>query len=93
MEIQKKFFPSILPENEITYFGHLEGIISAVDEHCNILITRKPTCYDFRIATSLPKYNNMLIEQLINFHNVFNIHLDFSKSIKTSSVIAFKINL
>jgi len=44
-------------------------------------------------ATSLPKYNNSLIEELIKFHNMFNIRLDFSKSIKTTGTIAFKIIL
>jgi len=93
MEIQRKFFPKIMKDNDEIYFAHLEGIISSVDEYANMLITKKQQSYDFRIASSLPKYNNMLIEQLINFHNVFNIKLIFSKSMKTSGTIAFKIKI
>jgi len=93
MEIQRKFFPKIMTDNDEIYFAHLEGIISSVDEYANMLITKKQQSYDFRIASSLPKYNNMLIEQLINFHNVFNIKLIFSKSMKTSGTIAFKIKI
>lgn len=91
MIIKKKFFPSILKDNEAAYFAHLEGIISSVDEYCSVQITRNPTKYKFRIATSLPKYNNMLIEELFKFHNLFNIKLDISKSIKSSGTIAFDI--
>ena len=91
MEIQRKFFPKIMDDNDETYFAHLEGIICSVDEHSSMMVTKQPDSYSFRIATSLPKYNNMLIEQLINFHNVFDMKLIFSKSMKTSGTIAFKI--
>jgi hypothetical protein len=38
-------------------------------------------------------YNNMLIEEILKFCNMFNIRIDMSKSIKTSSVITFEITL
>lgn len=93
MEIQKKFFPSILLDNEQNYFAQIEGVISSVDELCNVLITKKADCYDFRIATSLPMYNNMLIEELIKYHNLLNIRLELSKSIKSTGTVQFKVNL
>jgi hypothetical protein len=93
MEIQRKFFPSIQAENEITYFAHLEGVIGSVDELCSLMITRTTQAYSFRIAPSHPKYNNMLIEELLKFHNMFKIRLDMSKSIKTSGTIVFRITL
>ena len=70
-----------------------EGVISSIDEHSSMMITKQPESYAFRIAPSLPKYNNMLIEQLINFHNMFGIRLIFSKSIKSSGTIVFKIEI
>jgi len=91
MLVNRKFFPKILLENEITYFAHLEGVISSVDELSSLQITKTDGSYIFRIAPSLPKYNNMLIEELIKLHNLFNIRLIFSKSIKTTGTIAFKI--
>ena len=92
MEIEKKFF-SILTENEINYFAQLEGVLSSVDELCCLQITRTPYNYNFRIAPSLPKYTNNIIEELIKFHNLFSIHLDFSKSMKTCAAINFKLSL
>ena len=80
-----------MSDNEAIYFAHLEGVISSVDEYCNVQITRTSDKYKFRIATSHPKYNNMLIEELFKFHNLFNIKLDMSKSIKSSGTIAFDI--
>jgi hypothetical protein len=56
-------------------------------------VIKHPRAYSFRIAPSLPKYTNTLIEELFKFHNMFQIKLNMSKSIKTSAVIAFEITL
>ena len=93
MQINKRFFPEVMQDNETMYFAHLQGIIDSVDELSTMEITKKPTAYHFRIATSLPKYNDMLLEEILKFHNMFHIKLNMSKSIKTSSVITFEINL
>ena len=82
-----------MQDNEMNYFAHLEGLIDSIDELSSMEITKKPNAYQFRIATSLPKYNNMLIEELLKFHNMFHIKLNMSKSIKTSATITFEINL
>lgn len=93
MQIHRKFFPEVMQDNEMNYFAHLEGIIDSIDELSSMEITKKPTAYHFRIATSLPKYNDMLIEELLKFHNMFHIKLNMSKSIKTSATIVFEIEL
>ena len=93
MEINKKHFPKLMQDNDETFLAHLEGVISSVDELCSLEITKSLESYRFRIATSLPKYNNMVIEEILKFCNMFHIRLDMSKSIKTTSVISFEINL
>jgi hypothetical protein len=93
MQINRRFFPEVLPDNEITYFAHLEGVISAVDELSTLEITKNPYSYHFRLAPSLPKYNEMLLQEILKFHNLFQIKLNLSKSIKTSATIVFEINL
>lgn len=93
MQVNTKFFPEVMQDNEMSYFAHLEGIIDSIDELSSMEITKKPTAYHFRIATSLPKYNNMLIEELLKFHNMFHIKINMSKSIKTSATIVFEIEL
>ena len=93
MEILRKFFPSILTENDSAYFAHLEGVIGSVDELCSLQITRSPESYSFRLASSHPKYNDMLIQELLQFHTLFKIRLELSKSIKTTGTIVFKIKL
>ena len=82
-----------MQDNEMSYFAHLEGLIDSIDELSSMEITRKPNAYQFRIATSLPKYNNMLIEELLKFHNMFHIKLNMSKSIRTSATIVFEITI
>jgi len=93
MEINRKFFPAVIPDNESAYFAHLEGIIDSIDELSSLEITKKPKAYHFRLAPSLPKYNEMLLQELLKFHNLLNIHLELSKSIKSSGTIVFEINL
>ena len=93
MTISKRFFPEIMQDNEIAYFAHLEGVINSVDELSSLEITKTPTAYHFRLVPSLPKYNPMLLEELLKLHNIFHIKLNLSKSIKTSANIAFEINL
>ena len=93
MQIKKKFFPKVMKHNDEVYFAHLEGIIDSIDELCSMEVVRHPRAYSFRIAPSLPKYTNSLIEELFKFHNLFQIKLNMSKSIKTNAVIAFEITL
>jgi hypothetical protein len=93
MYIIKKYFPEVMADNETVYFNHLFGVIESVDELCSMEITRKPEAYHFRIATSLPKYNEMLLQEILKLHNLFNIRLNLSKSIKSSATIVFDIEL
>jgi len=93
MEINRKHFPKIMQDNDEVFLAHFEGIVNSVDELCSLEITKLSSSYKFRIAPSLPKYNNMLIEEILKFCNMFQIRLDMSKSIKTTSVISFEINL
>jgi hypothetical protein len=93
MQINKKFFPEVMQDNELAYFAHLEGIIASVDELSTLEITKNPHSYHFRLAASVPMYNQMLLEELLKFHNLFHIKLDLSKSIKSSATIVFEINL
>ena len=92
MEIVKKFFPSVMPENESVYFAALLGVIESVDELASLEIVKTPQSYLFRLIPSLPKYTNLIIEELIKFHNLIGIRLDMSKSIKTSATITFSIS-
>jgi hypothetical protein len=93
MTINKRFFPEVMPDNETAYFAHLEGIISAVDELSSLEITKNPESYHFRLAPSLPMYNDMLLQEILKFHNIFQIKLKLSKSIKSSATIVFEISL
>jgi hypothetical protein len=93
MQINKKFFPEVMQDNEIAYFAHLQGIIDSIDELSTLEITKNPNSYHFRLAPSLPKYNEMLLQEILKFHNMFQIRLSLSKSIKSSATITFEINL
>jgi hypothetical protein len=93
MKINKRFFPEILQDNEELYFVYLEGILSSVDEYASLEITKAPYAYHFRLAPSLPKYSEMLLQEILKLHTFFKIRLDLSKSIKTSGTITFSIEL
>jgi hypothetical protein len=93
MQVNKRFFPKRIPDNDEIFIASLLGVIESVDELSSVEITKKPSSYHFRIAASLPKYNDMLIEEILKFHNLFGIRIDMSKSIKTTSIITFEIIL
>lgn len=93
MEIVKKFFPEVMKDNDMIYFARLEGVIDSIDELCTLQITKNSHSYQFRIAPSHPKYTEMLLEEILKFHNVYKIRLNLSKSIKTSGTISFEITL
>lgn len=92
MEIVYKHF-NIIPDNEMNYFAQLKGVLESVDEYSSMQITRTPSHYLFRLTPSTPSYTNNIIEELNKYHNLLNIRVKFSKSIKTTSVINFKIKL
>lgn len=93
MQLNKKFFSEVMQDNELAYFQHLEGIIDSVDELSTLEITKNPHSYHFRLASSHPKYNPLLLEEILKLHNVFQIKLNISKSIKSSATIVFEITL
>jgi len=93
MQIQTKFFPQVMPDNELAYLAHLKGLIESVDELSTLEITKNPSSLNFRLAPSLPMYNDMLLEELLKFHNMLQIQLNLSKSIKSSATIVFNISI
>jgi hypothetical protein len=93
MLVIRKFFPSVMQDNDSIYLASLQGALEAVDEFSEMEIVRTPTTYNFRLIPSLPKYTNILIEELIKFHNIIGIRMNMGKSIKSTAVITFSIEL
>jgi DNA-binding phage protein len=93
MQVNRRHFPKLMQDNDETFIASLLGVVESVDELSSVEITKKPLSYHFRIAASLPRYNDMLIEEILKFHNLFGIRIDMSKSIKTTSIITFEITL
>ena len=93
MKIHKKFFPAVVQDNELAYFAHLQGVIDSVDELSTLEVIKNPTSLHFRLAPSLPKYNELLLEEILKLHNMLQIQLSLSKSIKSSATITFEIEM
>lgn len=93
MQINRRHFPEIIPDNEEIFFAHLEGIVDSVDELAILEITKNSESYSFRLVPSVPRYNTSLITEILRFHNLFGIQINMSKSIKTSGTIYFEIQL
>ncbi len=94
MEVQGRHFEQILPDNEILYLELLQAVLESVDELCNLEVTKLKNSYSFRIAPSTQLYVNPLLKEVLALNNQFHIHLELSKSIKTSGgTISFEISL
>jgi hypothetical protein len=92
-ELHKKGFTKILSDNDEVYMQHLIAVIESVDEYSSLQITNTFNKIHFRLAPSLPKYNELLLQEILKLHNIFQIRLNLSKSIKTSGTINFDISL
>jgi hypothetical protein len=83
-EIHRKGFIQLLSDNDEVFLSHISAIIESVDEYAAMEITKAPDAFHFRLVASLPKYNKMLLEEILKLHNMF---------IKTSVTINFAINM
>ena len=80
-------------DNDDVFLAHFEGVLNSCDELCSLEITKLPDSYRFRIAPSLPKYHDLIIEEILKLCNMFHITIDMSKSMRTTAVISFNISL
>ena len=62
------------------------------NELSTLEITKNPNSYHFRLAPSIPMYTDMLLEEILKLHNIFQIKLSLSKSIKSSATITFELD-
>lgn len=86
-------FPAIIPDNEMSYFSFLMGYIESIDVECTVQVTRKlDQGINVRIAPSHPMLLETLIQKVKDFHNLYGIKVDFSKSMKTGININYTIN-
>jgi hypothetical protein len=90
MNIQRNSL-GILSDNEESYISLLSGVLESIDEYCSLMVTRSPESFLFRIAPSSPIYINTLVKEITNLHNLFKIRVDFSKSMKNTCSLSFKI--
>lgn len=90
MDITYYDFP-VIRDNDRIYFHLLESVINSIDELSTMEIRRNLEDYSFRIALSDKDYIKALIKELNSFHNLLHLHIIYSKSIKSSTSIAFKI--
>lgn len=89
---QKKHF-DIIPDNDEVYFEYLLGVLEAIDEYTHIQATKIASGYNIRISASAVKYNSAVLKELLRLHTLLGLHIDISKSIKSSGVISYKILL
>ena len=83
----------IVKDNDLTYFSILEAVVNSIDELSTLEIRKNTSNYSFRLSLSEPIYISPLIKELNSLHNMMKIRVDFSKSIKSSYILHFKINL
>ncbi len=94
MQVQLLGDFSVIPDNEENYLNLISAVIDSVDELSSLEVKRLPNAYSFRIAPSTPQYCNSLLEEILKLNNKLHIHLDLSKSIKSSGgTISFEIIL
>jgi hypothetical protein len=92
MKIVKSGFPSIINDNEETYFKHIEGIVSSLDEYGSVSVTKKSEGIVVRITPSDYKAHLNIFSEIKKLHTQFGLIVDFSKSMKSANNICYNIN-
>lgn len=92
MKIVKDGFPTIISDNEDTYFKHIEGIVSSLDEYGSVSATKKIDGILVRITPSDYKALLIILQEIKKLHTKFGLIVDFSKSMKSANNICYNIN-
>lgn len=92
MKIIKEGFPSIINDNEDTYFKHVEGIVSSIDEYGSVSVTKTIDGIVVRITPSDYKSLLTMLQEIKRLHTKFGLIVDFSKSMKSANNICYNIN-
>lgn len=93
MEVLRKNFPTLMLDNDQIFIDNLCAVVESVDELSSMEIVKTPFHYHFRIAPSIPKYIEPILQEILQFNNIFGFHLDLGKSMKTSSTVTFNIEI
>lgn len=83
----------IIPDNDEAYFSLLQAAIESVDELSGMTISRHPGSYSFRLSPSHPMYIDALVDSIIRMNTLFKIHVNFSKSMKSTCSIFLRYQL
>lgn len=81
----------IIADNDTAYFSLLQAAVESIDEYSNVIVSRGPESYIFRLSPSHPMYIDSLIDAIIKLNTLLKIHVNFSKSMKNSCNISFSI--
>ena len=92
MDLQINGFSQIMTDNDSQYFRMLQGVIEGLDEFASLQVDKTPQDTKFKLIPSSSAYSQELIYQLTEMHNLFGIHLNFSKSMKVNGTIMFSID-
>lgn len=90
MKLKRKL-PTIVLDNDDLFISHLEGVVNSIDEFCWGEVEKAGDYYLFRLNPSIPKYVDEMIRQLNQVNTFFGLRAEFSKSIKSSNNLTFKI--
>lgn len=92
MEIILNNFPKIMLDNDVKYLNLLEGFLNSIDEFCKVEVTKRLSGIAFRISPSIAMYSQHILTNLIDFHYMLKVKVEFSKSIRAASTIDYTIN-
>jgi hypothetical protein len=85
-------FPTILSENEETYFRYLEGVVGSVDTDASIQVINRSEGISVRISPGSMQNFQIILQEVKKFHTLLGIRVSFSKSMKAGNNIHYTIN-
>ena len=93
MKITKEGFPPIIDDNEVAYYNMLQSMVEAADSEALGHLQRTPDSVIIRITPSKNDLYSIILLVVKEINTIFGLVVEFSKSIKTSKNIVFRIKI
>lgn len=83
----------ILSDNEESYLSLLTALVESEDYHAQVAVVRGHETFHFRIIPTRSGAVDPIMASLNYLHNLLQLYVTFSKSIRRTSVVSFTLAL
>lgn len=89
MKITKVGFSGILKDNDMNYLSKVFSLVKNIDDNSEVTVYKTLKSYSFSIIPGEESSHKKIINALSKLHKELYITIEFSRSLKLSTIISF----